>query len=548
MAKRTTKPKHLYFDTTIRNPVRNKHFLKVANKYNGSILTNELCETIIKDLIKSKVFYPQEALKTVNNKSLTDKFSNDKIISEKEAIQIINAWKPTHAEPGFRASKKDPHWAARWFNYYKLSRTLGLIDFVAPGKSVRGKNNTDKFAQPFYITELGKQLIDSIPENDDPRESEFTAKENIIYAHCLSKYKSSNPFMRRSIENSPLPLLLKTLQLIETDSEMKSFIRIREIPIILLWDNNSPKELYSYIKKFRKDVPENASYDTIEKYILKRTKFESWTDEKTIRSITDEYYRKISATGLIETTVYSIKLNKSQEELINYIVKTYLDFPKDIYADEKTYFSYTSTIDNEILKYEKDEIYADNDQLENINALLTWDEIKEELLKASSGKKSVLPSIKDVKASIRYEFFCALGVKNQFKKTIVQANCRTDSIGWPIGHARGKKGSNTGADIECIEDNYNFIIEPTLRRDSSGQINEGVAISDHRKAMIEKFNKDTRIIFVAPSIHKRMEEFEKFLKFENQGNKILFTNSTGEYLDNLEKLDCFEDMINIANA
>lgn len=548
MAKKEAKPKHLYFDTTIRNPVRNKHFLRIAYKYNGTILTNELCETIIKDLIKEKVFYPQEALKVIDDKSLSDKFKNDDSITDKEAIKIINAWKPTHAEPGFRGSKKDPHWAARWFNYYKLSRTFGLIDFTAPGKIVRGKNHTNKFAKKFYITELGKLLIDSIPENDDPRESEFTAKENIIYAHCLAKYKSSNPFMRRSIVNSPLPLLLKTLQLIEADSEMKSFIRIREIPIILLWDNNNPNELYKYIKKFREEIPENASHDKIEQFILKRTKFESWSDEKTIRSITDEYYRKISATGLIETTVYSIKLNKQQEELINYIVNSYLNLPTDIYTNEDTYFSYASNIDENILKFEREEIYASDNQLDNINSLLTWDEIKDELLKASSGKKSLLPSIKDVKASIRYEFFCALGVKKQFKKTKVQANCRTDSIGWPIGHAKGQSGSNTGADIECFETNFNFIVEPTLRRDSSGQINEGVAISDHRNIMITKFGKETKIIFVAPRIHQRMIEFEKFLKFENESVKVLYNQNTKEYLSNLETLNSFEDLMKNSSA
>ncbi|MGB0879550.1 MAG: hypothetical protein ACPGTO_03185 [Polaribacter sp.] len=343
MSKKEAKPKHLYFDTTIRNPVRNKHFLRIAYKYNGSILTNELCETMIKDLVREKVFYPQEALKTIDDTSLTNKFKTDDLITEKEATKIINAWKPTHPEPGFRGSKKDPHWASRWYNYFKLSRTFGLIDFTAPGKVVRGKDYTNKFANKFHITELGKLLIASIPKNDDPRESEFTAKENIIYAHCLAKYKSSNPFMRRSIVNSPLPLLLKTLQLIEIDPEMKSFIRIREIPVILLWDNNNPNELHKYIKKFRKEIPENASQNRIEKYILKRTQFESWTDEKTIRSITDEYYRKIVATGLIETTVYSIKLNNSQKELINHIVNTYLNYPTDIYSDETTYFSYAST-------------------------------------------------------------------------------------------------------------------------------------------------------------------------------------------------------------
>ena len=66
MQKISTKD-YIYFDTTPRNPIRLKHLLKIAKPYEGKVLTNNLCEEIVKDLIKYKWFKPDRSLKEINN-------------------------------------------------------------------------------------------------------------------------------------------------------------------------------------------------------------------------------------------------------------------------------------------------------------------------------------------------------------------------------------------------------------------------------------------------------------------------------------------------
>jgi hypothetical protein len=58
MAVNKSTKNYLYFDTTARNPYRLRHLLKIALPYEGQVLTNGLCETIIKDLIKYQWFEP----------------------------------------------------------------------------------------------------------------------------------------------------------------------------------------------------------------------------------------------------------------------------------------------------------------------------------------------------------------------------------------------------------------------------------------------------------------------------------------------------------
>ncbi len=63
------KDKYLYFDTTIRNPLRLKFFLKSAINCEGQTLTNDLCVEIVKEFIKN--MNTAKSLKEIFNNNIS---------------------------------------------------------------------------------------------------------------------------------------------------------------------------------------------------------------------------------------------------------------------------------------------------------------------------------------------------------------------------------------------------------------------------------------------------------------------------------------------
>lgn len=544
--KKTKKDKYIYFDTTTRNPLRLKYLLKIAKVYEGQILTNSLCEVIIKDLIKFKWFKPN----SINNNpsveqefpGVKDRYSQKGPLSESEADFILNVWKPDRGWPGFRGSVKDPHWAHRWYQYYLECKIYGLIDFVAPGKG----EDEDKLAKPFYITELGNKLIETVID-DDPREdlALTSVEENIIFTHILSKHENCQPFRRNSVATSPIPLLLSALKSLKNIGEKDYFSYDREIRILLIWPSNNPLELAKFIKQFRKDVPFNASNEVIENYILAKSgASKSWTAEDHLDDMSDKTWRMLEVTGLFIRKQGSIRLDHTQMSLIDYVIANYLVI-KHQNDDEKTYFKYISSIDSKLLSFAQKTTFAGQNQLQNIANTLSWDEIKEELRDSSRRIGSKIQELRTLKAPLRYEFICAVALSHKFKQTKVIANCKTDSFGWPLSYASGQTGTNTGADIECFEQNMNFIVEPSLGTSKSEQTRECLAIDDHLSAFVNQQNKDAKSFFIAPGMTTRVKNFANFLQYERQ-TSVMKNLDTEEFISKLEKESNLEDCFNNA--
>lgn len=540
MTNKIEKEKYVYFDTTTRNPRRLKYLLKVAKPYEGQVLTNALCEEIVKDLIKFKWFKPNSIKdpETENRfPGINNRYADKEPLSEDEAVFIKEAWKPTRQWPGFRGSRKDPHWAHRWFQYYLECQIYGLIDFVAPG---RGEDE-DKFAQPFYITELGNKLISTVID-DDPREDKdlSSVEENIIFTHILAKHENCQPFRRNKVATSPIPLVLGALKHLKVLGAKDYLSFSREIRILVLWQKNDPKELAEFIRDFRKDVPNNASEELITKYILKKAEIQkTWTAERHLTDISDKTWRMLEITGLFIRQQGSIRLDKNQMPLIDYVIENYLEV-KHQNDDEKSYFNYISSIDNTLLGFAQKTIFAGQRQLSNVANTLSWDEIKQELKDSSSRRSSKILELRSVAATLRYEFICAVALSHMFHNTKVIARCKTDSFGWPLSHASGQSGTNTGADIECFENNMNFIVEPSLGISKSEQTRECLAIDDHLDAFIRQQNKDAKSFFIAPTITNRIKNFSNFLEFERQ-TPIMKNLATDEFIYKLENENNLED-------
>lgn len=528
---------YLYFDTKARNPYRLRHLLKIALPYEGQILTNELCQIIIKDLIKNQWFEPEKAIKKLEisqpELDIKNKWLSENTLTETEATLLLNAWKPTRQWPNFRGSPQDPHWAHRWFQYYTECQVYGLIKFTPPGK---GKK-LDKFAEPFYITELGKLLINSIPENELSHKvhgdiENTTAEEQIIFAHIMAKHKSSNPFRRCSFSNSPFPLLLKSLLLMAEDDALKAYISLNEVLIVIVWPNNNPNELIEFIREFRINNIGNGSQEEIENYVKKKLSINSlWTKSASGKSAIDAYWRRLKATGLFLRKGYSIYLDSLQKDLINYIIDTYL--PVQNFETEKLYFNYISTIDEQLLSFKQQTLFATNNKLKNVAEYLSWEQIKQELIDSSIGVSSKIIDLNGIKPALRYEFICGVAITKKFTKTITNANCRTDSFGWPIGFAIGQHGTNTGADIECFEEKMNFIIEPSRGTSKSEQFRECFSIEEHLESFISGQNKDAKSFFIAPRLSSRIKRFAIFLEWENE-KPIMKNLTTDDFINVLE--------------
>jgi len=539
------KEKYLYFDTTVRNSLRLKFFLKAASKYDGQVLTNDLCVEIIKELIKNKVFKPLESCRALKNDDLTNKFGigNNEDISDEEAGDLITVWQPSNIQAGFRGSKQRPDWAPRFFKFFEDARTFGLINFVAPGKNKKNEFFEDKFAKPFFITEIGKKLINTIQDDSIPLEPELSAAEEIIWCHILAKFQSNNPYSRRLQNLAPFPLFIKVLLETSNHKELDSKIYTREIPIFLLWPNNNWEELINFIKKFRKEIPHNANRYRIEDFILKELNTsKSWTADKSLDSAKDKFYRLLGSTGLFDTSIYTLRINYSQKDLAQYIADNYLDSSKHSQDNEFEYFKYSSLIDTKLLSYQRNETILDENKIDNVSSILELKQVIEELLLADKGSRSKLEKLKYIKAFVRYEYFCALLIHKQFKNTKVTANTKTDSFGWPIGHASGSRG--TGADIECFELDFFSIVEPSLDTSGAGQIRELYSVYRHRDKLIQKNNlDDAKIFFVSPRIHRDMYEFSKD-RAAREKKEIILNLTTNEIIDKINTNSSMKEIFN----
>ncbi len=528
---------YLYFDTTTRNPYRLRHLLKIALPYEGQKLTNELCEIIIRDLIKYQWFKPDSSIKMAErlypNIKIAEKWNNVDPLSDSDAQVLIDAWKPDHGEAGFRGSKKDPHWAARWVTYYRECQVYGLIDFMPPGKD----EDSNKFAKPFFITKLGKFLINSIPDGeiahrDHGAIENTTVEEQIIFCHIMAKHKSSNPFRRCSFNNSPFPLLLDSLLQMDKSSNLNASLSLKEVLITLVWPNNDSKAFIDFITEFRKNKIGNGTQEEIEKYVKKKLNINSlWANVASGKSAIDAYWRRLKATGLFLRKGYTIYLDKTRESLTKYLIENYL--PINNYNNERDYFNYMSSIDNEIIKYKQNTIFATNEQLLKIAAYLTWEQIKQELKDSSDGESSKIEDLIGLQLALRYEFICSVALTKKFTETSTNANCRTDSFGWPIGFASGQKGTNTGADIECYETNMNFIVEPSRGTSKSEQNRECFAIEEHLDILIEQKAKEAKSFFIAPRLSDRVKRYAEFLEWESN-KKIMKNLTTDEFINLLE--------------
>ena len=503
MASRKSEYKPLLFTTTIRNPERIKSLLSILNKYNNEILTNDLAEKIMGELIRYWLYRPMNKIPSVKYKREWSNFGEfgSVLLTDEEVDLMLKNNPQNHQEAWF-----SKWWASRFATIFDFTKELGFVYFW--------KNESIKFS------EIGIKLANSI--NVQIKDTliiiteEHPEFQQQAFLHSLAKYQRNNPFVRVLNENVPLILLLEVIKKINKDPDYRStWISKFELPLVIFWKDNDSEKLYQEIKNIRKSYGYNPSPEVIidicENKIMEGA-FKKFKPKSIISEYPDEFIRKMRLTGLFSLRGgwRFIDINSKEENTVNYILEKYSNYPK--FKDEKSYFTYMADTDTKLISLSNStvNIEENNKQLEKWIQLYTFEKIKSELLILTKKQKSNDEIFKFLATPIRLEFLVSLAIKSKFPSLKIAPNYPCDDEGLPTSTAWGAWDQ---WDIECFHDSDGVLVEVTMAEGRTQTMMEVWPIARH----FEKFNKKVNKAFcylIAPTIFKDTERQIKFLKEE----------------------------------
>ena len=101
--KRESTYKPLLFTTTVRNPERMKRLLNILYKFDGKILTSNLAENIIGELIKYGLYRPMKISNVIKEKWSSSKKGefSETLLTDDEVTEILVSNPQKHKEAGF---------------------------------------------------------------------------------------------------------------------------------------------------------------------------------------------------------------------------------------------------------------------------------------------------------------------------------------------------------------------------------------------------------------------------------------------------------------
>lgn len=488
--KRKNEYKPLLFTTTLRSPERIKDFLSILGKYNGQVLTNELIDKIVFDLVSQKLYIPMYVRKIAK---LKVKLNTDNNFSASETNTIIINSPQKHKEAGF-----DKGWPSRFDTWYKFLKELGFV-YYEMNKSIEISNSGWNLMK---ANDLGYEHL-----------------EQQVFLSAFSKYQRNNPYRRINNSNKPLILLLKVIK------ELKNVygndcagISIKEIPLLICWKDDDAVAIVEEIKKIRASygfTPSDEFIYQICKNILdltsddeKRFKISNITHE-----LPDEFIRKMRLTGLISIRGAGrfIDINSLENSKIDYIISHYSSLIA--FSNERDYFDYMKTVDLDLISTER--VLAPSSEEERTQ-FMKWvnqfdiDTLRNELKIVADNKLESKHNIfKFINGPLRLEFLTALTLQKQFANILVQPNYSIDDEGMPSSFAQG----NT-PDIVCMDETGNVLFEVTLLTGNQQCIREMPAIARHLTEC-KTHHEDSFSVILVPYIHPDTVEYSKFVKYKD---------------------------------
>jgi hypothetical protein len=482
--------KPLLLTTTVRNPQRYKLLLSILFAYNGKILTNDIIDKVVFDLISNKLYVPVYIRRIPRlDVQLVDE---DTPFSKNDTKEIIENSPQQHKEAGF-----DEGWPSRFDTWYKMAKELGFVYYT--------------MNKPIEFSQSGMQLIKSI-------EVEFSHLENQVFLNAFVKYERNNPFRRVLNANKPLILLLQIIQeLKRIYGNTSAGISRLEIPLLLCWQDADYKALATLIQHIRAKYNFTPSEDIIYdqcKIMLNVTTAKGenrFKKSNIIQEMPDEFIRKMRLTGLISIRGNGrfIDFNNLEIEKIKYCLEHYAMEPAE-FTTEQACFDYMKEIDTNLVSIESAVITSVSEREKLFQKwvdVFSLESLKEELLIVSNPrgicKNEVLKFISE---PVRFEFLTALSLAKVYPELKVEANYIIDDEGLPTSFAPGG-----GADIICYDKLGNILFEVTLLTGTQQNIREMPAIQRHLEEVI-KTVPNSFSVMICPRIHTDTISYSKWLK------------------------------------
>ena len=534
MRKRESEFKPLLFTTTLRNPKRLKGLLNILSKYNNKVLTDELAENIMGEIIRHGLYRPTRGVtlsieKKWGGKKITEQSSiGIQLLDDKEVKHLLRNNPQSHKEAGF-----DKGWPSRFATVFDLAKEFGYV-YYWQDRHIKFSEIGIKLANSVSIT-IKEGLI--ILEEVHP---EF---EQQAFLHALVKYQRNNPFVRVLNENAPLILLLNVIKKINSDKTLNGCgISKLELPLIIFWKDSNADSLYKLIKRLRKKFGYNPSWEVIINICVNEIMsgdFKKFDAKSIMVDYPDEFIRKMRLTGLISFRGGGrfIDINTNVQSKVDYVIANYSKYKK--YSTEKEYFEYMAKVDKNLITIAPRKINISERENHLIKWVSTysWKQIKNELFILINDKLSKDDILKYLSSPIRLEFLIALAIKSKFPNIKVIPNYPYDDEGLPTSTAGGVGDKG---DIECFENLKGILVEVTMSEGRVQTVMEVWPISRH----LEEFSKilhNSMCFFIAPSIYKdsrRQIDFvreteqlmivpktiEEFLK-HIETNKLLYSSS-----------------------
>lgn len=517
MAKRR---KPISFDTTLRNPSRIPQFISILSKFEGKVIDDQLALELEGEIIRQKIFQPTSS--TLGNyvKSYNSKFfflAEDQSIHASENVKnYYKEWEesnPGEMELGkiiyllknTITAHKDKGWKGGWES--RIHTQFNFLNELGFVRVVKGER--------VQISPNGKLMITCYTDGYPNEESYDESFEQSSFLNAFAKYQINNPYRKNTIQVNFFPLVLNVIKYLDEKYERPGISR-QDLPFLITWGNDDYETLAEYIYAFRQKFGYNTSDELVYEYAMNlmddstpnnivapaselfiNSKKNDYKFERIMNETPDEVIRKLRLTMLISLRGAGrfIDINKNEQEKVEHILKMYsknINFGKDI----DKYFDFMGSIDKQLSFSEydgetQDEKDAKEKAIENWAIEYDWDFLKNEMINSVEKTNTTHLILKYIKETARLEFLSAVVIKKALPKLKVIANYKADDQGIPFNTASGGKNNQIGADIDIFEGRIHAILEPTISKTRSFQVeHELPSIRNHVMKTAEKDIKD----------------------------------------------------------
>ncbi len=496
---RVRRRKPISFDTTLRNPGRIPQFISVLSEFEGQVIDDKVALELEGEIIRQKIFEPTKATLGTYMKEYNKKFPFVAADQSKEAAakveEIYDQWE--NGAPGSVplekiiyllentiTAHKDRGWKGGWesriHTQFNFLNELGFVRVVKGEKIVISKN--------------GKLMIHEYSNGYPIEDSYDESFEQSAFLNAFSKYQVNNPYRSNTIEVNFFPLVLNVINYLD-EKYQRPGISKQDLPFIITWGNDDYQTLAEYIYQFRNKFGYSTSDELVYEYAMNllddstpndtiapatkafiEQKKRDYKFDKIISETPDEVIRKLRLTMLISLRGAGrfIDINKNELAKIKHVLATYssnIEFDDDV----QKYLEYMGEIDNSLMfvsdapesQEAKD---AKEVAIEKWAKEYDWTFLKEEMVNSVEKRPSSHLILKYVKETARLEFLSAIVIKKALPKLKVVANYKADDQGIPFNTASGGKKNQIGADIDVFEENIHAILEPTISKQRSFQV------------------------------------------------------------------------------